>query len=1362
MVVTQDISVDLDATGNASITAEEINNGSSDVCSIVSMEVTPSSFTCAEVGTNEVTLTVTDSNGNSSSATATVTVSDNEFPSITAPANVIVTIDTGCTATNVDLGTPTTNDNCSVTPATNNAPTAFPLGITAVIWTVTDSSGNVSTATQLVTVEDTTAPTVVTQDITLNLDATGNASITASEIDNGSSDACSIASMSVAPSSFTCNEVGANTVTLTVTDTSGNTNSATGIVTVVDAINPMVVTQDISVYLDATGNASITAEEINNGSSDACGIASMTVTPENFTCNEFGTNTVTLTVTDTNGNTNTATAIVDVLDNTDTTVFTQDITVSLDASGNVTITPEMVDNGSSDVCGIASMEVIPSSFTCAEVGDNTVTLLVTNSNGNVDSATAIVTVIDDIDPIAIAQPYTTNLDNNGQAIVDPLDVDNGSSDNCAFSLSLTPNTFGSANIGVNDVILGVTDASGNITYVSSTVTILDNGDPMVVTQDITVSLDASGNATITADMIDNGSTDNTGIADMIVSPSDFDCNNLGSNTVILTVTDIHGNASSGTAIVTVVDDLDPTITAPSDVTVNTDTGCETFNLALGTPITNDNCSVDIVINDAPAAFSLGDTVVTWTVVDGSGNTMTATQTVTVLDAELPTITSPADVVIDTTNGCETFNVALGTPTTDDNCSVASVSNDMPAVFLLGDTVVTWTVTDGSGNTATSTQLVTLEDNENPSIVAPNAITLSANTDCTATGYDLGNVITDDNCSVASVANDAPATFSLGDTVVTWTVTDGSGNTSTATQIVTVVDDLDPTITAPSDVTVNTDTGCTATTVTLGTATTNDNCSVDTVTSDAPATFPLGDTIVTWTVVDGSGNTMTATQIVTVLDTELPTITSPADVVIDTTNGCETFNVALGTPTADDNCSVASVSNDAPAVFLLGDTVVTWTVTDGSGNTATSTQLVTVEDNENPSIVAPNPITLSTNTDCTATGYDLGNVVTNDNCSVASVANDAPAAFPIGETTVTWTVTDSSGNTSTATQLVTVVDDIDPIVMVQDVTVSLDATGNVSLLSTDLDNGSSDNCGIATIEAFPLDFTCDNIGSNEVTLIVTDVHGNSEMSVAIVTVVDDISPSVFTQDVTISLDEFGEAFITADMINSNSTDNCGIASTTLDQTMFGCDSVGENTVTLTVVDVNGNVDIATALVTVENTFEDSDGDGVLDNCDTDDENDGVDDVDDNCPFIDNEDQLDTDDDGLGDACDDDDDNDGVLDTEDNCPLTYNPGQEDRDGDGLGDVCDSVEVNISQALTPNGDGINDTWMIYNIENYSNNTVRVFNRWGNEVFFAKGYRNTWNGQYKNRSQTLPESGSYYYQIDLDGNGTVDYDGWLYITRK
>ena len=96
-----------------------------------------------------------------------------------------------------------------------------------------------------------------------------------------------------------------------------------------------------------------------------------------------------------------------------------------------------------------------------------------------------------------------------------------------------------------------------------------------------------------------------------------------------------------------------------------------------------------------------------------------------------------------------------------------------------------------------------------------------------------------------------------------------------------------------------------------------------------------------------------------------------------------------------------------------------------------------------------------------------------------------------------------------------------------------------------------------------------------------------------------------------------------------------------------------------------------------------------------------------------------------------------------------------------VPDNSDLIIAEAVTPNGDGINDTWVIKNIENYTNSVVKVFNRWGTEVFASRNYQNDWDGHYKNKAQSLPESGSYYYQIDADGNGSYEKEGWMYITR-
>ena len=429
--------------------------------------------------------------------------------------------------------------------------------------------------------------------------------------------------------------------------------------------------------------------------------------------------------------------------------------------------------------------------------------------------------------------------------------------------------------------------------------------------------------------------------------------------------------------------------------------------------------------------------------------------------------------------------------------------------------------------------------------------------------------------------------------------------------------------------------------------------------------------------------------------------------------------------------------------------------------------ITIQDITSP-IVSTQNISVALNASGTAsiTASQINNGST-DNCSIASVTV-SPSTFTcanIGANTVTLTVTDMSGNTSSATAVVTVNETILPVVVTQNVTVNLNTTGQATITAAQINNGSSDNCGIATMTVSPSAFTCANVGANTVTLTVTDTNGNISTGTATVTVIDAILPTAIAQNVSVTLNAQGTAAVTATQINNGSLDNCSIATMTVSPSTFTCANIGTNMVTLTVTDLSGNVSTAMAVVTVilDNTVTgNNDLDAIPDNCDPDDDNDGILDVNDNCQFIANQDQLNTDNDTMGDICDPDDDNDGIDDVYDNCPKSYNPYQEDRDNDGQGDSCDTIEINVSDAISPNGDGINDTWVIYNIENHPNAVVKVFNRWGKEVFKARHYQNNWGGEFGTNTETLPEGGSYYYQIDLDGDGSIDKDGWLYISRK
>ena len=251
---------------------------------------------------------------------------------------------------------------------------------------------------------------------------------------------------------------------------------------------------------------------------------------------------------------------------------------------------------------------------------------------------------------------------------------------------------------------------------------------------------------------------------------------------------------------TVVDIEPPTITAPSNITVNTDSGkAYATNVVLGTAAANDNSGTVVVSNNAPAQFPLGQTTVTWTATDPAGLSGTATQTVTVVDKEAPSIQAPANVTIGTDAGKNyATNVDLGSPAAADNSGTVNVSNNAPAQYPLGQTIVTWTATDAAGNKATAAQTVTVVDQEPPSIQAPAGVTVNNDPGKGyASGVALGTATAADNSGAVNISNDAPAKFPIGETTVTWTATDAAGNKATATQIVSVADNEPPTIQAPS-------------------------------------------------------------------------------------------------------------------------------------------------------------------------------------------------------------------------------------------------------------------------------------------------------------------------------------------------------------------------------------------------------------------------------------------------------------------------------------------------------------------------------------------------------------------------------------
>jgi uncharacterized protein YrzB (UPF0473 family) len=294
-------------------------------------------------------------------------------------------------------------DNCGVSTVVQTAGlpsgSTFPVGVSTVEYTASDINGNDTVCSFTITVTDGEPAMAVCQDITIQLDANGDAMIVAADVDGGSTDNCGVASIAVDMDTFDCSNVGPNDVTLEVTDVNGNVSTCVAVVTVEDVTMPDVLCMDITVQLDATGTITILGSDVDGGSTDACGIASYDLDIDTFDCSNVGPNNVVLTVTDVNGNSATCTAVVTVEDTTMPELVCMDITLELGADGTAMIIPADVSTAT-DACGINTTAVDIENFDCSDIGTPvTVMVFAVDNNGNLESCTAVVTVVDALAPV---------------------------------------------------------------------------------------------------------------------------------------------------------------------------------------------------------------------------------------------------------------------------------------------------------------------------------------------------------------------------------------------------------------------------------------------------------------------------------------------------------------------------------------------------------------------------------------------------------------------------------------------------------------------------------------------------------------------------------------------------------------------------------------------------------------------------------------------------------------------------------------------------------------------------------------------------------------------------------------------------
>ncbi|MGB0868041.1 MAG: HYR domain-containing protein [Flavobacteriales bacterium] len=1201
---TINLTVALNDNGLVTVDHNMVNDGSWDNCmDNLTFDLSQTNFDCSHLGANNVIFSVQDGNGQSDSTTVIITIEDKTLPTAISQNTTVYLDANGEVVLDVNNVNNGSIDNCGIDSMWLSMDTldCSNLGVTPITLTVQDNDGNQNSSSAVVTVMDTMAPVVMTKNDTVQLDANGNAPvITAAMFENGSSDNCGFTAEITNNVSFDCSHIGNNTINLKYTDNEGNETMASATLTIEDNVAPVAMASNITMQIPVNGEVIITPAMVNNGSSDNCNNLSMELSQTTFNCMHLGANNVTFRVNDGNGQVDSTTIVVTIEDATLPTAISQNRTVYLDASGNAAVTVADINNGSSDNCGIDTMWISKSDFTCADLGVTPITFHVQDETGNEHSVAALVTVMDTIAPTVVTQNHTVQLDSNGNApVITAAMFENGSSDNCGFTSEIINNmSYDCTNLGDNTVELKYTDSEGNEVMTTATLTVEDVIAPMAMAQNITVQLQANGIAEINASMIDNGSTDNCGNVTLELSNSSYTCLHVGTQNVTLKVTDESGNESLATSVVTIEDVLAPTISINPLVRSLDANGEIVLTAAEFNAGTTDNCVVQSMsINQTDFDCShVGVNTIIFTAVDNRGNESTETTTLTIVDDSIPNVITNDITLPLNANGNAVITTSMIDNGSNDNCNftLALSKSDFDCTDL-GENTVTLTATDEHGNVSSETAVVTVVDNITPIVntVSTYTVVLDANGQATITPEEL-NVSSTDNCT------NTPLTyhFALGfdgnldcsdidgnGKPVYVFVKDGSGNTSgVKLTTVTIVDNIDPVISTNNIVRSLDASGMVTVTAADFNNNTTDACGIANMTI-TPSTFDcsnIGINSVTFTATDENGNTASSTAFITIEDNMNPVV-STQDITIQLTAGGTAVITASDVDNGtSDNCGLTlSINQTDFDCSNIGANTVTLTATDANGNTSTGTSTVTVEDVTAPTVLTQDlSIDLDVNGNATITTAEINNG-SSDVCSATltyALDNSTFDCSNIGANTVTLTVTDASGNSAMETAVVTVSDVTAPMVVANDVTVNLDASGNATITVADVDptNASSDACGIDTKVLSQTAFDCSHIGSNNVTLTVTDNNGNSSDKVIFVTVKDvtapfiNVAPGGGSGSVEISQCEAEAGYTYA---IPTATDNCGASDVTVSLVSGiasgGVFPVGNTTVVYEAVDASGN-------------------------------------------------------------------------------------------------------------------------------------------------------------------------------------------------
>jgi len=1148
----------------------------------------------------------------------TVTLSDNVPPVINCPSAQSTQCTIGelppyASYEDFTVAGGSASDNCVLNTASftlvseTSDMMSCPETITRV-YRISDQAGNSSTCAQVITVDDTTPPSLSGCIESLNgsaeCDGLGNNILAAAAWNNANvaylegcaTDNCSSVTITSNYSTNASNVPGCGgtftlTVTYTATDGCGNATTTTGVFTIVDTTPPVIGTQAMgqTVQCDGAGNtAALNSWLDSHGgatASDACGTV---IWSNNFTalsdlCGATGTATVEFYASDGCGNTSTTTATFTIEDTTPPIVTCPpSITISGCGTNDIpaphpaynetgaflTLTElEAAGGTATDNCDLVEAEIFYQDFpsgTCPLVITRVWTAV--DACGLLDTCQQIIRIYDTTFPV----------------FVDPNDVTltTSAGAECPAVGGVTGISVGPVQSGAVFLVHGVSQSA-----------------PIMVSPAAANPGEYSDNCQASLSLVS-------------ITPGGNACSKT--YTLLWYVVDECGNIVPQNQVFTVVDNTAPVwTTAPGalDMTLECSDAAGISAAQALFPTASDNCDNDVTnIVEVSGPFVPGMTCPqegtytnTWTVTDDCGNTsLVYTQVITIVDNTAPVITiCPANITIECTASTDpAINTALGTATATDNC------DGMPDVQYSDMTVQsmscpqeytitrTWTATDACGNSTNCVQVITIDDSTAPVITfCPTDVTIecSESTDPTV-NMTLGIATATDNCDGmpvvvyedASVPGECPQEYTI---TRTWTATDACGNSTNCVQVITVDDSTPPMITAPADTVIN--------------------CLV------ASGYLPLyargeGERILVNSPmeVEGLYNTAEANFGPLLGDTITADIILMDDGVVPVTDGCEptsqdmTGKIAL----IDRNVclftyKVLNAQNaGAIAVIIANNDMVNPDNPIGMGGTDPSIMIPTVSISYNDGValkaaLAAGPVNASM--------FGIPVFEVSDNCTgepLVTTTDEIIEGNCVGNYTIlrTYYAEDDCGNIGSDVQVITVIDTIGPVITCPvDVTIecteSIDPAVNSTLGVATATDGCSDMPVIAYSDA-TLEGDCPQEYTITRTWSATDDCGNTTTCVQVITV-DDSTPPVITCPPTLTIQCDAELDLSIEnpviatwLGSATATDNCdGMPEITdnYDPMAFSdeCGPTGSQTVTFTATDACGNSTACTAIIQV---------------------------------------------------------------------------------------------------------------------------------------------------------------------------------------